>query len=364
MRRTLLAASAIALACTVAWAQAPQTPPAAPGPAPAAAGRAGGRGPAPAPRIISFDARPASIKPGESALLVWSVENPGGPVIEPAIGPVIPRGSRQVTPSATTTYTLTMRGPNETVITKSVTVTVAGTKPVAAPPGATTPAAAAPTAKGIPRTPEGKPDFSGVYAFGGGGGRGRGAGPSADGVVRTPTLKPGAEKYRVVRGPTDTGRTANCMPLSPPDAFGVPYQFQIVQNKDMLVLLHEYPGTFRLIPLDGQREQVEPDPSWLGDSVGRWEGDTLVIDTIGYNDKTEVSGFRHSEALHTVERLRRTEEGFQYDVTIEDPNVFVSPWTESRTYRLNVPPMKKIFEFVCENNRDYKPLFAPSAGQK
>jgi len=359
VRRTLFAAIAVVLTCVSALAQAPQGAPAAP-PAPA---RGGGRGPAPAPRIISFEARPASIKPGESALLIWSVENPGGPVIEPALGPVIPRGSRQVMPAATTTYTLTMRGPNETVITKSVTVNVAGTKPVAAPPAAAAPAAAAPTAKGIPRTPEGKPDFSGVYAFGGGGGRGRGAGPAADGVVRTPTLKPGAEKYRVVRGPTDTGRTSDCMPLSPPDAFGVPYQFQIVQNKDMLVLLHEYPGTFRLIPLDGQREQVEPDPSWLGDSVGRWEGDTLVIDTIGYNDKTEVSGFRHSEALHTVERLRRTEEGFQYDVTIEDPNVFVSPWTESRTYRLNVPPMKKIFEFVCENNRDYKPLFAPPAAR-
>jgi hypothetical protein len=357
VRRTLFAAVAIVLTCISTSAQAPQGAPAAPAGGAPAAGR-GGRGPAPTPRIISFDARPASIKPGESALLIWSVENPGGPVIEPAIGPVIPRGSRQVTPAATTTYTLTMRGPNETVITRSVTVTVAGTTPVAA-----TPAAAAPTAGGIPRTPEGKPDFSGVYAFGGGG-RGRGAGPAAaDGVVRTPTLKPGAEKYRVVRGPTDTGRTSDCMPLSPPDAFGVPYQFQIVQNKDMLVLLHEYPGTFRLIPLDGVREQVEPDPSWLGDSVGRWEGDTLVIDTIGYNDKTEVSGFRHSEALHTVERLRRTEEGFQYDVTIEDPNVFISPWTESRTYRLNVPPMKKIFEFVCENNRDYKPLFAPPAAQ-
>jgi hypothetical protein len=354
VRRAFVTAVGFVLACVAVSAQAPAGAPAAPAP-----GRGGGRGPAPAPRIISFEARPASIKPGESALLVWSVENPGGPVIEPAIGPVIPRGSRQVSPSATTSYTLTMRGANDAVITRSVTVTVAGTKPVAA-----TSASAAPTGRGIPRTSEGKPDFSGVYAFGGGG-RGRGAGPAAaDGVVRTPTLKPGAEKYRVVRGPTDTGRTADCMPLSPPDAFGVPYQFQIVQNKDMLVLLHEYPGTFRLIPLDGQREQLDPDPSWLGDSVGRWEGDTLVIDTIGYNDKTEVSGYRHTDALHTVERLRRTDEGFQYDVTIEDPNVFVSPWTESRTYRLNVPPMKKIMEFVCENNRDYKPLFAPSAGQK
>ena len=353
-----MAAAALALAFAPLLAQAPQAPPAAPpAAAPQAAGRGGGRGPAPTPRILSFEVRPASIKPGEAATLVWSVENPGGPAIEPGIGPIVPRGSRQVKPAATTTYTLTMRGPNDTAVTKSVTVTVAGTTPVAA----TAPAQAAP--RGIPRTADGKPDFSGVYAFGGGGGRGRGAGPpAADGVVRTPTLKPGAEQYRVNRGPLDTGRTADCMPLSPPDAFGVPYQFQIVQNKDTLVLLHEYPGTFRLIPLDGEPHQPDPDPSWLGDSVGRWEGDTLVIDTIGYNDKTEVSGFRHSDALHTVERLRRTEEGFEYAVTIEDPNVFVGPWTETRTYRLNVPPMKKIMEFVCENNRDYRPLFgAPAA---
>jgi len=134
------------------------------------------------------------------------------------------------------------------------------------------------------------------------------------------------------------------------------------------VLLHEYPGTFRIIPLDGEPHQVDPDPSWLGDSVGRWEGDTLVVDTIGYNDKTEVSGFRHSDALHTVERFKRIEDGFEYEVTIEDPNVFAGPWTETRTYRLNVPPLKRIMEFICENNRDYKPLFgatgAPVPGER
>jgi hypothetical protein len=302
--------------------------------------------PQPAPRVVSFEARPASIKPGEAAQLVWSTENPAGLTIDPDIGPVTPRGSRQIKPSATTTYTLSMRGPNNTPITSTVTVTVAGTTPRAA-----SSADQAAAKKGIPRTADGKPDFSGVYAFGGGGGRGaRGAGGG-------PQLKPGAEKYRVDRGPLDTGRTADCMPLSPPDAFGVPYQFQIVQNKDTLVLMHEYPGTFRIIPLDGEPHQPDPDPAWLGDSVGRWEGDTLVVDTIGYNDKTEVSGYKHSDALHTVERLTRTEDGFQYEVKIEDPNVFVAPWTETRTYRLNVPAMKRIMEFVCENNRDYKPLF-------
>jgi hypothetical protein len=304
---------------------------------------------------VSFEARPSSIRPGESFLLVWQTENPAGLTIEPDLGPVTPRGSKQLKPAATTTYTLTMRGPNNTPVTSTVTVTVAGTSPVAPSTNQTS------AKKGIPRTADGKPDFSGVYAFGGGGGGARGARGNADAapgaVARRPTLKPGAEKYKVDRGPLDTGRTADCMPLSPPDAFGVPYQFQIVQNKDTLILLHEYPGTFRIIPLDGEPHQPDPDPAWLGDSVGRWEGDTLVVDTIGYNDKTEVSGYHHSDALHTVERLKRTEDGFEYEVTIEDPNVFVGPWTETRTYRLNVPPMKRIMEFVCENNRDYKPLF-------
>ena len=335
-------AAALALAALICAAGAHAQQPA---PAP---GR--GRGaPPPPPRIVSFEARPASVKPGESVLLVWHVENPTAASIEPEIGRVLPRGSLRVTPAATTTYTLTNGG-----VTRSVTVTVSGS--AAARPAA----ASSPTASpGTVRTADGKPDFSGVYAFGGGarGAGGRGA-PAAG-----PTLKPGAEKYRVVRGPTDTGRTADCMPLIPPDAFGVPYQFQIIQNRDFLVFFHEYPGTFRIIPLGRERDQLEPDPSWLGDSIGRWEGDTLVIDTIGYNDKTEIAGYRHTDALHTVERLTRIDDGFDYAITIEDANVFAAPWTVNRTFRFNVPRMKKIMEFVCENNRDYRPLFGGAATQ-
>jgi hypothetical protein len=341
------------LACGAAWAQAPA---AAPANAPAnAVGAPRGRGnarPQPEPRIVTFEARPASIKPGETTQLVWATENPSGLTIDPDLGAVTPRGSKQLKPAATTTYTLSMRGPNNTTISGTATITVAGTTPIAAS------ASSNQLAKGIRRAPDGKPDFSGVYAFGGLGGGGRGARGAGGG----PVLKPGAEKYKVDRGTQDVGRTADCMPLSPPDAFGVPYQFQVVQNHDTLVLMHEYPGTFRIIPLDGEPHQPDPDPAWLGDSVGRWEGDTLVIDTIGFNDKTEVSGYHHSDALHTVERLTPVEGGIQYEVKIEDPNVFVAPWTETRTYRLNVPAMKRIMEFVCENNRDYKPLFG--AGNK
>ena len=335
-----LGATVIA-ACVVipAIAQTPQ------GQAPAAAGR--GRGAAaPATRIVTFEANPPTIKPGECALLTWHIENPpsatgfnGFGTLEPGVGRVAPRGSTRVTPKATTTYTLSAGS-----VTKTVTVTVPGTVPVTAAAGAS-----ASASTGIRRTPDGKPDFSGVYGWGNlfGGGRGGAA----------PALKPGAEKYRVQRGPLDTGATSDCLPLIPPNSFGVPYEFQFIQNKDYLVILHEYPNTFRIIPLDGEPHQADPDPSWLGDSVGRWDGDTLVIDTIGFNDKTEVNGYRHSEDLHMVERLTRVPEGVEYELTIEDPNVFAAPWKVNRSFRFTDAPQKRIFEFICENNRDYKQLF-------
>jgi hypothetical protein len=341
--RSIAMFAVVLLGCLVVAPAASQAPQ---GQAPAAGGR--GRGaPAPATRIVTFEAKPATIKPGESTLLVWLIENPPSPngfngfgTLEPGVGRVSPRGSTRVSPTATTTYILSAG-----TVTKTVTVTVPGTTPVTA--------AASASAGGstdIRRTPDGKPDFSGIYGWGNlFGGRGGGAAP--------PTLKPGAEKYRVSRGPQDTGATSDCLPLIPPNSFGVPYEFQFIQNKDHLVILHEYPGLFRIIPLDGEPHQVDPDPSWLGDSVGRWEGDTLVIDTIGYNDKTEISGYRHTDALHTVERLTRVADGVEYELTIEDPNVFAAPWKVNRSFRFVQAPQKRIFEFVCENNRDYRPLF-------
>jgi hypothetical protein len=350
--RTLVVGSVLVALGGVAYAQAP---------APGGAGRAGqppqgaaaqgrGRGlPAPETRIINFAANPTTIRAGESAVLSWVIENPpsatgfgGFGTIDQGVGRVVPRGTVRVTPKATTTYTLTAGS-----VTKTVTVTIPGTTPVAAG----TAVAAAKNA-GIPRTPNGKPDFSGVFGwanlFGG---------PGAAPVANTaPVLKPGAEKYRVVRGPLDTGATSDCLPLIPPNSFAVPYEFQIVQNKDYVVIFHEYPGTFRIVPLD-EPHMVDPDPAWLGDAVGKWDGDTLVIDTIGYNDKTEINGYHHTEDLHTVERLTRVDGGVNYELTIDDPNVFAAPWKITRQFRVADPPRKRIFEFICENNRDYRPLF-------
>jgi hypothetical protein len=294
---------------------------------------------APPARITNFKAEPDSIQPGQTVTLIWAVENPQGTTIDQGIGVVTPRGSRRVTPAATTTYTLSTKGPNG-VVTKEVTVMVAGTTPVAAAAQAETPK------KELARLPNGKPDFSGVYGFAGG----RGGPP--------PVLKPGGEKFKVVRGPDDQGLYADCKPPGVPQSFSAPYPFQIVQNSQVVVIFYEYPNVFRIIPTDGRAHPDDPDPTWMGNSVARWDGDTLVIDSIGFNDKTEVNGYKHTEKLHVTERLRRIDGGnLQYDVTVEDPNVFASPWVmPTRTFPLR-PELEKIDEFVCENNRDYSPLF-------
>jgi hypothetical protein len=307
----------------------------------------------PPARITEFRTESATVQPGQSATLVWATENPNAVTISPDLGKVTPRGSRQVSPKATTTYTLTVTGPNNSVLTKEVTVTVPGTTPVNSAAAAT-----AETKKEVPRLANGKPDLSGVYSFGGGGG-GRGAAPGGGRAAAPagPELKPGMEKYRVVRGPNDAGALSDCMPIAGPAAYSVPYQFQILQTPSYAVIMHEYPGVFRIVPTNGATHPVDPDPTWMGDAVGHWEGDTLVVDIVGFNTKTELSGFKHSEGLHIVERFSRPNyDTLQYEATLEDPNVFVRPWTVSRTFPLR-PDLNKIDEFVCENNKDYSKLF-------
>ena len=367
MKRAFGIAFVLVLVVCMARAQAPQGAPAGQQPAPAqgaAAGQAGrgGRG-AITPRILSFQASPASIKPGESFMLSWATEAGTG-TIDNGIGDIAPRGTTKVTPKATTTYTLTMAGG---AVTRSVTVTVAGTTPV-------TPAAAnVADSRPIPRL-DGKPDFSGIYGFTGMyslGGGGRGARGAADAPAPAQpaspysnlptqfTLKPGVQNRAT---PNPAGGTADCLPLPADTAFGVPYPFQIFQNKKYVILINEYPGTFRIIPFD-EPHQSDADPTWMGDSVGKWDGDTLVIDTIAYNGKHSIGGIQEpSESFKTIERLTRTSAStIFYEIVYEDPEKTTGPWRATRTFTADTRPgVSKVMEFICENNRDYVPLFGPA----
>jgi hypothetical protein len=327
----------LAALCSVPlWAQAPPAP-AKPKPV------------VPPARIREFKADKSALQPGQSTTISWVVENPTTTTIT-GFGNVTAIGNRRITPKATTTYVMTVKGGGNSEDTRSLTITVAGTTAVAAGDVAEAP-------KPAPRI-EGHPDMSGVYnsssfsqMFGGR-------------VVRgqndpfTGKLKPGAEKFKVVRGPEDTGLFSDCKPTGVPEALFVPYQWQIVQGKNSIVILYEYPHLFRSIPIGDVQHPDDPDPTWMGNSVAHWEGDTLVVDVVGFNDKTELpGGFRHTESLHVVERFTRVDaDNLEYEATIEDPNVFTGPWKISRGFPVR-NDIQTVNEFVCENNRDYKPLF-------
>ncbi|MEI9812241.1 MAG: hypothetical protein WDO18_06025 [Acidobacteriota bacterium] len=329
-----------------------QAPPAPAKPKPAAR-------PVPPARVVEFKAEPSTIQPGQSTMLIWAVENPTSTIIS-GLGSVVARGSRRVTPTATTPYTLTVSGPNGESSTV-VVVTVAGTTPVAA---ATSPST---SAKPMPRLADGKPDLTGVYNSSSFQFAGRAVRGQNDPF--TGKLKPGAESYKIVRGPTDAGQHAKCSPTGLPGAYFVPYQWQIVHQKDYIVIMYEYPHLFRVIPIASANNPadhpVDPDPTWMGNSVAKWDGDTLVVDVIGFNEKTELpGGFRHSEDLHVVERFRRVDyDNLEYTATIEDPKVFVEPWTISRGFPLR-PDLQTVSEFICENNKDYGALFEENKNDK
>jgi len=334
MRTSALLGAVLLLSSITADAQAPQAP-------------AGGRGAQPGlePRIVVFDARPSTVRPGEPVVLVWQTENPGGVSIAPDVGTVTARGSKTVTPSATTTYTLSMRnGPS-----KTVTVTVQS----AASAGGGSGPSRTPSREDNTRPADGHPDLTGVY---GSAGLPQGSTP--------PPLKPGAEKFQIVRGGNDVrGRTTlttgnDCKPLGIPQTYITPYPFQVIQLPKQIVIIYEYPNAIRWIPTDGRANEVDPDPTWMGSSVGRWEGDTLVVDAIGFNDKTEVHGFMHTDALHVVERFQLKPDGnLQYQVTVEDPNVWQSPWKIGPRTFARRPELENVSEFVCESTVDYQRLF-------
>jgi hypothetical protein len=133
-----------------------------------------------------------------------------------------------------------------------------------------------------------------------------------------------------------------------PRATYMPFPFQIIQSQKHVMLIHEFAGAVRTIYMDDHVEA--PAESWMGWSNGRWEGETLVVDTTGFNDKTwfDRAGNFHSDALHVIERFTaRSPETLTYEVTIEDPNVFTRPWKMSMPLYRRVETNARLAEFRC-----------------
>jgi hypothetical protein len=326
--RALAVAVLTVAVSAAAVAQAPRSPAGFPGAAP--------RG---APVTIrSFGVEPEVIAAGAATTLRWEVLNAYSVAVEPSVGNVAVRGTLQLTPAATTTYTLTATGADGT-FTRSVTVTVTGG-------AAATPAQAAGAApRGVPRLANGKPDFSGLY--------------QAEQGVRlagTVALKPGAESSRVEVRDRDLGTGSDCLPPGVPAAIMLPFPFQIVHTPDTFAIMYEAYHQFRIAPIGSEHPEYMA-PAWMGHSVARWDGDTLVVDVRGFNDKTVIAGHRHTEELHVVERFTRTAyDTVEYAAAVEDPNVFAAPLQYAGTLTLH--PEWEIGEYVCtENNQDYDALF-------
>lgn len=312
--------------------------------------------PCPVARILELKVDPPTINPGESARITWSAENPTNITLSP-VGRVEARGTRRVSPSATTTYTLrTEGGPNGEVVTRTVTLVVRGTQPVAA--------AETTGPRPLPRMPDGKPDLQGVW-FGGGFGLSVSANPS--GLRTRPTPKPGLEaSLKIVNDPFEVG--AGCGVRSVPVYYGPGYRFQIIQTPTTVVQLIERMHLHRVFQIGAEHSDdvmKGEDLTFLGDSVARWDGDTLVVDTRGFNLKTAVGtdegaftgGFKHSPKLHLVERIRRIDyDTLEIESTLEDPDLFTSPWQLVTRHGLR-PEYSRMPEYMCEQNPDfYKPL--------
>ena len=133
-----------------------------------------------------------------------------------------------------------------------------------------------------------------------------------------------------------------------PRATYMPYPFQIIQSQKHVMMVHEYAGALRTIYMTEQTEA--PADSWMGWSNGRWEGETLVVDTKGFNDLSwfDRAGNFHSDALHVVERFTaRSPDTLNYEVTIEDPKVFTRLWKMSMPLYRRVEPNAQIMELRC-----------------
>lgn len=192
------------------------------------------------------------------------------------------------------------------------------------------------------------PDQSNIYSY------------PARGQRQHPPLKGKyAADYETVLKAAAEGKVtndpgANCLPGGMPRIMVNPYPMEILHNKDRVTILFEYQNQIRRIFLDGRKHPEDIYPTYLGDSIGHWEGDVLVIETIGMRGDTmfDATGIPHSDKITVVERIyKESPTKLVDDITSIDPEALKEPWTVKRTYTLK--PDFQIMENIClENNRN------------
>ena len=217
---------------------------------------------------------------------------------------------------------------------------------------------------GIPRMADGKPDLSGVWDHPRVGDVTQNAGPGCASSMHSTGCKqvgsgalsftPAGQQifshHEEQTEKFDPG--VFCMPWGYIRSWNTPSPAEIVQRPDRVVVLFEQGTNFHTIFTDGRPHPRDLAPTWFGHSIGRWEGDTLVADTIGFNGKTWIDTAEHpsSDALHMIERFTRTDrQTMTYDVTLEDEKLYSKPIKNSRILKL-LPPGEELIEYFCEEN--------------
>jgi hypothetical protein len=232
----------------------------------------------------------------------------------------------------------------------SVAAPAAGQAAPAGRAGQAAPAAKAAPSGPAPRTASGKPDLSGVWTV-----------PYVPDMTRTrgnqkgpaelPFTPEGAANFKAY-DPANGDYTGVCMPFGLVRSMNAPYPLQIMQNDKYVAILWEQSTWFHVIPVD-RPVKVTPaseNPQWFGHSVGHWDGDTLVVETTGFNGYTRLDTIGHpqSDQLHVTQTFKRTDaDHIAYTVTIEDPKMYTKPWTNERIFTASTG---ELIEYSCEEN--------------
>ena len=214
----------------------------------------------------------------------------------------------------------------------------------------------------VPRTADGKPDLSGVWDVVGdlvepnhGRVRSKYVYDIAVDIPGGAPLQPWAKALQNERRKAEGAGapTEHCLPHGIPDSMLTrTLPFKIVQGSGLTIILFEEFNNWRQVFTDGRALPVDPQPAWLGYSVGRWEGDAFLVTTTGFNDRSwlDARGTPHSEALRVTERFRRPDFGhMEIEFTFDDPKAFTKPW--SVTTQFNLQPDTDLLEFHCDNEK-------------